>query len=347
MGRWPKLTSLWVAVSKQDRPAAAAAHLAEAAPGPRTALARHHPALPADPAVPTRRPAARRLAPYFYVLPAFVALALFVYWPLGRTLALSLHDWNLVSPSWRYVGMANYSSLARSSDFHAALRNTVLYTAEILPLAVVLPLLLATLLAGVAGRLRSLNRTLIFTPTVVSFAVAAVVWLWMLNPIHGVIAAALRALGWQGPAWLSDPAWVIPAIVLITCWKVAGYNLVLFFAGLTSIPTDVSEAARVDGAEGWALFRHITWPLLTPTTFFVLVITVIVASQDTFVPIQMLTQGGPDQASTNLVYLIYQYAFQFFDAGHGAALAIMVFIAFLGVTALQQGLLERHVHYER
>lgn len=288
----------------------------------------------------------RRSGPYWYILPAFLPLLVFTYLPLVRTVQLSLYDWNMVSPRWHFSGVRNYATLLAGEDFWLACWNTVLYVVGMLLFSIVLPLALAVLLARVAGPLQTVYKVILFSPAVVSFAVAAITWLWIFNPIDGVLNRLLFMLGTAGPAWLNNPRWVIPAILIISAWKLLGYNLIIFAAGLAGIPGEYYDAAKVDGASGVQQFWRISWPLLTPTTFFVFVTTVIYAGQQTLIPIQILTQGGPNKASTNLVYLIFQYGFQFFDTGLASALATLVFLLFTGVTIIQQRLLERFVHYE-
>lgn len=288
----------------------------------------------------------RAIAPYLYILPAFLPLIVFTYWPLLRTVQLSLYDWNMVSPEWQFIGGKNYETLLGSGDFWLACWNTVLYVSGMLVFSIILPLALAVLLTRVTGRLQTVYKVILFSPAVISFAVAAITWLWIFNSIDGVLNRLLLMLGTAGPAWLNDPRWVIPAILIISAWKLLGYNLIIFAAGFAGIPGEYYDAAKVDGASAFQQFWCISWPLLTPTTFFVLVTTVIFAGQQTLIPIQILTQGGPNKASTNLVYLIFQYGFQFFETGLASALATLVFLLFTGVTLLQQRLLQRFVHYE-
>jgi sn-glycerol 3-phosphate transport system permease protein len=305
----------------------------------------HFPAAHAGGASGLRR-TLRGLVPVLYTLPALVPLIVFTYWPLVRTLQLSLYDWNMVSPEWRFVGADNYMGLVTSQDFWLAAWNTVLYVVGMLLFSGVLPLYLAVLLARVTGGLLTTYKVVLFSPAVISFAVAAITWLWIFNPIDGVLNRLLLAVGLMGPGWLNSPQWVIPAILVISAWKLLGYNLVIFAAGLAGIPNEYYDAAKVDGASPFQQFWAISWPLLTPTTFFVLVTTVIYAGQQTLIPIQILTRGGPNKASTNLVYLIFQYGFQFFETGTASALAMIVFLLFTGMTLVQQRLLERFVHYE-
>lgn len=287
----------------------------------------------------------RSATPFFYILPGLLPLLLFTYLPLLRTFQLSLYEWNMVSPQWRFVGFGNYHTLLTGEEFWLAGWNTLLYVVGMLVFSVVAPLTLAVLVTRATGGLQTLYKGVLFSPAVISFAVAAITWLWIFNPIDGVLNRLLLDLGVTGPSWLNNPRWVIPAILVICSWKLIGYNFVIFAAGLASIPNEFYDAAKVDGASGFQQFWRISWPLLSPTTFFVLVTTVIYADQQTLIPIQILTQGGPNKASTNLVYLIFQYGFQFFETGIASALATLVFLLFIAATLIQQKLLERFVHY--
>lgn len=285
-------------------------------------------------------------AGYLYILPSLCLLLAFTYWPMVRTLELSLYRWNMVAPVKQFVGLKNYQDLLTSADLWLAAWNTVKYLAGVVPLAVVVPLFVAMLLVNLTRRAQAILKAMLFSPTVVSFAIGCMVWLWILNPIHGVANRALAALGIAGPSWLSDPRWAIWAIALLTAWKSFGYNLVIFAAGLAAIPPEYQDAAAVDGASPWQVFRHVTWPLLTPTTLFVFLSTLVATAQHTFTPVQILTNGGPDGATTNLIFLIYEYAFQFFQTGTAAAAAVLVFVAFVALTWMQFRLLEGFVHYE-
>ncbi len=285
-------------------------------------------------------------AAYLYAIPALVFLILFTYWPMLRTLQLSFYRWNMVAPVKVYVGLENFRALAVSPDFWIAAANTVKYLLAVLPLAVGGPLLVAVLLANVSARLQGALKVILFSPSIVSFAVGCMVWLWILNPIDGIANRLLAALGLTGRSWLSDPDWALWTIVLLMAWKSFGYNLVIFLAGLAAIPQEYHDAAAVDGATPWQGFRHITWHLLSPTTLFVLLSTLVATAQHTFTPIQILTEGGPSRSTTNLVYVIYEYGFQFFQTGLASAAAIVMFGVFLGATWAQFRLLERFVHYE-
>jgi multiple sugar transport system permease protein/sn-glycerol 3-phosphate transport system permease protein len=286
------------------------------------------------------------LAPYLFVLPVLTLMGVFIYWPLVYSVWLSMLDWNFVSPSPEFVGAENFLELARDDGFRRALLNTGLYLVVLVPLLVLLPLGLAMLLWPVRrSPAQGAYRAVLFSPTVVSFAVAAVVWLWIFNPLGGPLNGLLMAVGGQGLDWLRDPNLAFWCIVLVSAWKAFGFNLILYVAALESVPRDYLEAARLDGAGGWALFRHVRFPLITPTFFFVLVTTVIFVSEEVFAAINVLTQGGPYGRTTNLLYFLYERGFRFFAVGEASATALVIFLAVMTVTWLQFRFLERHVHY--
>jgi sn-glycerol 3-phosphate transport system permease protein len=288
-----------------------------------------------------------QLTAYLYLAPGFALTAVFVYWPLVASTTLSFYDWNLVSPIWSAVGWQNYRELVSNRAFWLALVNTGKAAIAFTVLTVIAPLLLAVAVMRVSGRWRDVYRVLLFSPTVISMAIACAVWLWMFHPLYGVINSSLRLLGIRGPAWLSSGDSAIWAIIIVTVWKTFGFNFVLYVAGLLAIPAEMYEAARVDGASERQLFRYVTIPLLAPTTLFVLLTTFILSPQNLFVPTQILTQGGPNEASNNLGYLVYQLGFEYFRVGYASAAGTLVFVLFLGLTALQFYLAESRIHYGR
>lgn len=288
-----------------------------------------------------------RVEPYLYLAPALLLLLVFKYWPMLFSVILSVLKWNLVSQDKAFIGLTNYAGLLNRELFVISLKNTAVYTLALVPLYLVLPLFLAVILYGVASEwLQSAYKAIIFSPTVLSFAITCMVWLWIFNPIHGILNRVLMGVGLQGVSWLSDSKVALWAIVLVSGWKAFGYNLVLFFAGLASIPKEYTEAAQIDGASPWQLFWKIKWPLLSPTTFFALVTTIIYAAERAFIPINILTKGGPYNTTTNLSYAIYVFGFNFFDAGLASAAATLTFVIFIIVTAVEVRYIQRFVHYE-
>ena len=286
-------------------------------------------------------------AGYLYLAPAAALTLVFVYWPLVASTALSFYDWNLVSPTWTAVGWENYRELVHTRAFWLALVNTGRAAAALTLLTVLVPLLLAVAVLRVKGWWRNVYRVVLFSPTVISMAIACAVWLWMFHPLHGVINTLLRYGGVEGPRWLSSGSSAIWAIILVTVWKTFGFNFVIYIAGLLAIPAEMYEAARVDGASERQVFRHITLPLLAPTTLFVFLTTFILSPQNLFVPTQILTQGGPNEASNNLGYLVYQLGFEYFRVGYASAAATLIFLVLLALSAAQFYFAERRIHYGR
>jgi sn-glycerol 3-phosphate transport system permease protein len=280
------------------------------------------------------------------IAPALIGLGVFVYRPLLDTFWLSFQDWNMVRPTRTPVGLANYQELAVSPTIRVALRNTLAYGGWLLGLIIVLPLVVSAGLTYLGGRTRQVFTAVMFTPMVVSLGIAAVLWLWVYNPLSGFSGNLSRALGIAPMNWLSNPATVLGAIAVIVAWKAFGYNMLLFISGFGTISRELIDAARVDGAAGFRLWRFVVLPLLAPTTVFVILSTLAMAAEYVFTPIHVLTGGGPVNASTNIVFEIYRQAFRFFRVGYASSVAIVVFLLFLIVTVVQMRISEKIVSYE-
>ncbi|MDI9422788.1 MAG: sugar ABC transporter permease [Bacillota bacterium] len=273
-------------------------------------------------------------------------MLVFLYWPLIVNFILSVLDWNFISPTRNFIGLKNYTSLFQREAFSMALINTGKYILGLLPWAILIPLAISVLILTVKNKkLRDLYETALFIPTVLSFSVACFVWIWMLTPIGGVIATLLESVGLRPISWLADHRFALWAIVIVSGWRMLGYHELLLGGSLKSVPTEYIEAATIDGASSWRIFWSIRFPLITPTVFFLLVTTAIFVSDYVFMPIHILTQGGPYNASTNLIYLVYQFAFQFFNTGLASATALITFLLFVIITALVFYFGERRVHY--
>ena len=283
---------------------------------------------------------------YRVVAPRLLLIVAFIYWPLLYSVYLSLYDWNFVSPDWRFVGAGNYTRLPDDPRFRLALWQTVVYVLALVPIKVFLPLGLALLLWPIRrSRAQGVYRLMLFTPTVISFAVAALVWLWIFNPLQGVLNQMILGAGGSRINWLSNPQIAIWCVIIVSTWKVLGFNLLLYLAALEAVPDEYVEAGSIDGAGGWHLLRYIRWPLITPTFFFILVTTVICVNDEVFSAISVLTDGGPFDRSINLVFYLYQQAFRYFQIGIASAVAIIVSLAVILLTWLQFRFVERHVHY--
>jgi len=295
---------------------------------------------------PSRPARLRILLPYLYILPVVVLTAVFIAWPLIYSVYLATLEWNFVSPVQKYVGLDNFLHLGGDPLFWNAVGNTVLYAAVLVPALLIFPLALAVALSRIGNhRSRTVYRAILFTPTVVSFSAASVVWLWIFNPVGGVLNQISQAMGGAGSAWLGDPGVAFWCVAAVCIWKLLGFNLLLFSTALDSVPKVLLEAAALDGASGWTLLRRIKLPLIAPTFFFVVVSTTIFITEDVFDAISILTQGGPYGSTTNVLYFLYERSFKEFNVGEASAVALILFVAVLMITRLQFRFAERHVHY--
>lgn len=289
----------------------------------------------------------RTVRPYVYVLPALLPLLVFVYYPLYRSVQISLLEWNMVSPNPKWVGLDNYSNLLTSTEFWFALKNTGFYAVILLLGLFAVPFLVAFAVSRVQTKWASFYKGAIFTPTVLSLSVSATVFLWLLNPVIGVINHMLGAVGIPEVNWLSDPFWAKWAVSMSVIWKAFGYNFIVLLAGLLAVPQEMSESARMQGLRStFGLMYKIIIPLTSGTLIYVFVTAIVVGIQYVFVPIEMLTNGGPNQSTSNLVFLVYQYGFQFFKSGLSAATAVITFILFLLLIIVQVLFLDRRAYYE-
>jgi len=267
---------------------------------------------------------------YLFLLPSFAGFLIFVAIPVVASLALSLFEWSLLS-SPEFVGFKNYTQLL-SSDlvFRKVLFNTFYFIVTIVPLQLAFGLLLAVALnQGLRGL--EVYRLIYFMPVVTTIVAAALVFQWFFNRDFGILAAAIWELSAETglpirpPDWLNDPDWAKPAVVILTLWKNTGFTMVIYLAALQGVPAELYDAAKVDGASAWQRFRSVTFPMVSPTTFFLMVIQMIGAFQ-LFSEAFVMTQGGPANATLTIVYYIYQMAFEFQRMGRGAAVAWVLFI---------------------
>ncbi|WP_278262455.1 sugar ABC transporter permease [Nocardia sp. AG03] len=273
----------------------------------------------------TRRAVGRRLVPYLYLAPALILLVVWTYQPLVQAVQLSTYSWNLLPTApMRPVGTANYTRLLTLPDFWAALGRTATLILGLLPCTVVLPVLLALAARRVRGRARTIYQALVFAPFLVAPVAAAAVWRWLLHPGTGFV----DQLTGSGRNWVYDSATAQGVIVVITGWQLLGFAVLVVWAGLAGINGDYRAAARVDGATPGQIRRWITLPLLSPTLLFLVLTTVLLTPTLSFPLIDAMTQGGPARATTNIYYLLWDYAFHSFDAGLGAAAGVLLFVGF-------------------
>jgi multiple sugar transport system permease protein len=283
-------------------------------------------------------------AAYLFLLPNIIGFLLFSMIPVGATLVISFLSWDLIR-SPRFIGFDNYTNLlTRDPIFWEVMGNTAYFVAGVVPLSIVLSLGLALAMNnGLRGI--SLFRAFFFIPVITSSVAVAMLWRWLYNTDYGLINVGLIRIGLPAIPWLTSTDWSMPAVIIMAVWKNLGYNMVIYLAGLQGISPTMYEAAALDGAGPWARFRDITLPLLGPTTFFILIISVINSFQ-VFDLTFILSQGGPGVSTTTIVMYIFDHGFQYFQMGYAAALAWVLFAIIFAVTLLQMRLQKRWVHYE-
>ena len=278
---------------------------------------------------------------YLFLSLSVLGLLVFTMLPILAAFGLGFVKWTLLSPP-KWAGLTNFQRLLGDKYFWNALKNTFYYVAGVMP-GILISLLLAVLF-NQKLRFTTLYRTLYYLPTITMWVAIALVWRWLYSPQYGLVNWALNLIGIHGPSWLSDPHWAMPAQIFTSWWKGAGYNMVLLLAGLQGIPQIYYEAASIDGANWWQRFRHVTLPLLTPIIYFVMVMTFI-GSFSVFAQIYIMTEGGPGQATTTIIYYLYNNAFKYFEIGYADVLAIAFFIIVFVFTIIQRQLEKRWVHY--
>lgn len=280
----------------------------------------------------------RARAGWVFVAPAMIAMAVFFVVPVVAALAMSLTDFDIYAladlRNLRFVGLHNYAELLRTPLFWQALGNTLFFVAVGVPLSIGTSLGAALLLHSPLARAQAFYRTALFAPVVTTLVAVAVVWRYLFHTRYGLLNYALAELGISPIDWLGDPAWAMPSIVLLSVWKNFGYNMVILLAGLQAIPEDLYEAARLDGARRWALFRHITVPSLAPMLLVVSILTMAGHFQ-LFAEPYVMTQGGPAQRTVTVLYLMYEDGFKWWNLGSASAVAFVLFVIMLAVTWLQ------------
>jgi multiple sugar transport system permease protein len=291
---------------------------------------------------------ARRDALYglLFIMPQMLGFLLFVLGPLVAVFVFSTQNRSLLNPGVQFVGPANYERLLFADPlFWQVMGNTLLFAGGLVPLNVVLALTLALV---VSQKLKGIIffRTLYFVPVVTSAVAWAIVWRFLLQGERGTLNQVLTMLGIEGPNWLRDPGWAMFWVIFTRTLKGVGINMIIFLAAIMDLPGELFDAASVDGANGWQRLRHITLPLLAPTTLLVTLL-VMIGSLKVFDTIFLMTAGGPGNATLVLVNYIYNVGFQFFESGYASALSVVLFLVTLGLTLLQWGLRRRFSYNEQ
>ena len=280
----------------------------------------------------------RSLAAWVFVAPALIAIAVFFVVPVAVALLMSLTDFDIYAladlRNLRFVGLANYVNLLHTPLFWQALANTFFFVLVGVPLSIAVSLGTALLLHSRLARFKGFYRTALFAPVVTTLVAVAVVWRYLLHTRYGLVNHALAQVGMQPIDWLGDPAWAMPAIMLMSVWKNFGYNMVILLAGLQAVPEDLYEAARLDGAKRWQLLRYITLPSLAPMLLVVSILT-MAAHFQLFAEPYVMTQGGPAQRTVTVLYFMYEEGFKWWSLGSASAVAFVLFAIMFLLTLLQ------------
>lgn len=285
------------------------------------------------------------LAGYLFILPTFIGYTAFVIGPIFAAIGISFTKYNILSPA-EFVGMQNYVQLLTDPRLRIVYANTIFFTIFAVTFNIGVGLLLAVLLnRHMPAFLRYIFRAAYFFPVLVALTYSAIIWQFLYQKDTGVANYYLQFLGIEPIPWLSSRQWVMPSIIIMDVWKNTGFAMLIFLAGLQNIPDMYYEAAQLDGANRWQIFRHITLPLISPTIFFNLIIFMIGALQ-VFDSIMVLTQGGPGDTSRSVVMYIYEKAFRAFQMGYASAVAMTLFAIIMVLTLIQFRLSRGWVHYE-
>lgn len=280
--------------------------------------------------------------PYLMIAPAITVFAVFSIYPIGNMLYLSFFKWNMMGPK-KFIGLDNFIDLFTNTDFHKVLGNSLSYMAMSVSLSLVLSLCVALFLK----KSTALNRFLqvsIFAPYIVSLVSVSFIWIWFMDMDYGLLNFILKTIGLAPVNWLSDPRIALKSLVIVAVWKSLGFDTLIVLTALQAIPQYLYEAAALDKARPFTVFRKITLPMLSPTIFF-LALTNIIASLKAFETVSIMTQGGPSNATTTLVYYIYQNGFQFFKIGYASAVGVVMMLIIGLFTILYFRVLDRRVHY--
>ncbi len=278
-------------------------------------------------------------AAWIFILPAILGTLIFIIVPVICSFGLSFAKWDLLSPI-QFVGCQNYVELFKSHLFYKILNNTIVFALSTSILGVIIPLVLASILnSKIRGS--DFYKTAYFLPFITPMVVVGIVWAWIFDPNIGLLNQVLHI----HINWLYDSKFAMPALIIVSVWKLIGYNMIIFLSSLSAISQSMFEAARIDGANSFQTFKNVTVPLLSPTIFFVVIITAI-SSFQVFDLIYLMTQGGPFDSTNVLVYAIYKNAFEYFNVGRASAIAYVLFVIILVLTLIQWRLRKKLVYNE-
>lgn len=280
---------------------------------------------------------------YLFLVPNIFGVLIFTAIPVVVSFLLSFFSWELIRPPV-FVGFQNFKNLLNDDNFIQVVKNTIYYVGVYVPVNIILAIIIAVWICSVTKG-TTIFRTAFFLPVLVPTVAAAFLWKYLLHPEIGVVNMALNLIGITGPSWLGNTKTAMLGIIMMSGWKQVGYNMVIFIAGIKSIPAQLFEAAKIDGANSWQRFWKITLPMISPALFFGIVMTVITSFQ-VFDQAYIMTLGGPANATNTIVMYIYQNGFQYFKMGYAASMAWLLFVVIFIMTMMQMKVQNKWVNYE-
>jgi sn-glycerol 3-phosphate transport system permease protein len=283
---------------------------------------------------------------YGMLFPSVVIMGVFMFWPFLYTIYLSFFDWNMIKPTKEFVGLQNYIHVLKDPITYKVFWNSAVYIFILLVINFTVPYIFAFILDFVIGKMNGFYKSAFFLPAFISLVVGSILFTWILNPISGPVAIVMGWFGLDMPIWSKLDGWVIFVLSLITSWKIFGYNFILLYASINGISREIIEAARLDNVPLWKIFFHIVVPMSSATGIYIFIITIVQGLQFAFTPIKVITQGGPNYASSNVIYHAYHEAFVLYRTGHSAALSILTMGIFVILLIVEFKYVERGIYYE-
>lgn len=287
----------------------------------------------------------RRLA-FFLLVPTIVVFAVFMFWPVIYTFYLSTLKWNMINPIKTHVGFSNYVKIFHSAEFVLVLKNTLLYLLLFFIIDVVVPYIVSYCLTYLVKKLKQFYKVAMFIPSLISLVIGGLIMSWIWNSVSGPIATIWSALGGRFPNWASTSGLVIVVIALVVSWKMFGYNIIVLVSAIDSVPMELIETAKLEKTPNIEIFFKIVLPLTSASGIYTLIITMVWGLQWSYTPLNILTAGGPNNWSTNVIYEVYEKAFTIFAAGEASALAVIALALFILFLVLEFVFVEKKVFYE-
>ena len=284
------------------------------------------------------------IKPYIFLAPALIILSVFSIYPILHMITLGFYEWNMISPVKTFVGLTNFINLASDIKFYQIIGNTLIYVIFTVGLNIILGMALALFLNR-KTKISSFLQSIAFFPYIVSLASISLLWMWIMNKDFGLLNALLEFLHLQTIDWLGSTTYALISLIIISVWKGVGYNALIILASLQSVPQYLYEAARLDKASSWKIFRKITLPMISPTIFFLTLMDAI-ASFKVFETIQIITEGGPQNSTNTLVFALYEYGFHFYKIGYAASIGVVLFLIIAIFTIGYFVVLSKKVHYQ-